>query len=55
MESLFLLAFGEQEFLAALATTGSEAVFNKPLIDHSLTDRFFGGSTVISTDWKVLH
>ena len=31
MESLFLLAFGEEEFLAALAMTGSEAFFNKLL------------------------
>jgi len=31
MESLFLLAFGEEEFLAALAMTGLEAFFNKLL------------------------
>jgi hypothetical protein len=33
MESLFLLAFGEEEFLAALAMTGLEAFFNKLLSD----------------------
>jgi hypothetical protein len=32
MESLFLLAFGEEEFLAALAMASSEAFFNKLLI-----------------------
>ena len=31
MESLFLLAFGEEEFLAALGMTGSETFFNKLL------------------------
>jgi hypothetical protein len=31
MESLFLLAFGEQEYLPALAMAGSEAFFNKLL------------------------
>jgi hypothetical protein len=31
MESLFLLAFGEEEFLAALAMASSEAFFNKLL------------------------
>jgi len=31
MESLFLLAFGEEEFIAALAMTGLEAFFNKLL------------------------
>jgi hypothetical protein len=29
MESLFLLAFGEQEFFVALAMAASEAFFNK--------------------------
>ena len=33
MESLFLLAFGEEEFLAALAMTCLEAFFNKLLSD----------------------
>jgi hypothetical protein len=32
MESLFLLAFGEEEFLASLAMAGSEAFFNKLLV-----------------------
>jgi len=32
MESLFLLAFDSEEFLAALAMAGSEAFFNKLLI-----------------------
>jgi hypothetical protein len=32
MESLFLLAFDAEEFLAALAMAGSEAFFNKLLI-----------------------
>jgi hypothetical protein len=32
MESLVLLAFGEKEFLAALAMASSEAFFNKLLI-----------------------
>ena len=32
MGSLFLLAFREEEFLAALAMAGSEAFFNKLLI-----------------------
>jgi hypothetical protein len=32
MESPFLLAFGEEEFLAALAMAASEAFFNKLLI-----------------------
>jgi hypothetical protein len=31
MESLFLLAFGEEEFLAALAMADLEAFFNKLL------------------------
>ena len=31
METHFLLAFGEEEFLAPLAMTGSEAFFNKLL------------------------
>jgi hypothetical protein len=31
MESLFLLAFGEEKSLAAPAMTGSEAFFNKLL------------------------
>jgi hypothetical protein len=31
VESLFLLAFGEEEFLAALGMTGSETFFNKLL------------------------
>jgi hypothetical protein len=34
MESLFLLAFDAEEFLAALAMAGSEAFFNKLLIVH---------------------
>jgi hypothetical protein len=33
MESRFLLALGEQEYLAALAIAGSEAFFNKLLVD----------------------
>jgi len=32
MESLFLLAFDAEEFLAALAMAGSEAFFNKLLV-----------------------
>jgi hypothetical protein len=32
MESLFLLAFAEQEYLAALAMAGSESFFNKLLM-----------------------
>jgi hypothetical protein len=32
MESLCLLAFGEEEFLAALPMAASEAFFNKLLI-----------------------
>jgi hypothetical protein len=32
MGSLFLLAFREEEFLAALAMAGSEAFFNKLLM-----------------------
>jgi hypothetical protein len=32
MESLFLLAFSEEEFLTALAIASSEAFFNKLLI-----------------------
>ena len=39
METHFLLAFGEEEFLAPLAMTGSEAFFNKLLKDLS---SFFG-------------
>jgi len=35
MESLFLLAFGEEKFLAAPAMTGSEAFFNKLLEGNS--------------------
>jgi len=31
METHFLLAFGEKEFLAPLARTGSEVFFNKLL------------------------
>jgi hypothetical protein len=37
MESLFLLAFGEEEFFIACAMACSEAFFNKLLIRH-LTD-----------------
>jgi hypothetical protein len=32
LESLFLLAFSEEEFLAALAMASSEAFFNKLLV-----------------------
>jgi hypothetical protein len=32
MESLFLLAFGEEKSLAAPAMTGSDAFFNKLLV-----------------------
>jgi hypothetical protein len=32
METLFLLAFGEEDFLASLAMAGSEAFFNKLLV-----------------------
>jgi hypothetical protein len=32
MESLFLMAFGQEEFLAALAGAGSKAGFNKLLV-----------------------
>jgi hypothetical protein len=35
MESLFLLAFGEEEFLAALPMAASEAFFNKLPIPES--------------------
>ena len=35
METHFLLAFGEEEFLAQLAMTGSEAFFNK-LLAHPM-------------------
>ena len=38
METHFLLAFGEEEFLAPLAMTGSEAFFNKLLDDPSLVN-----------------
>ena len=38
MESLFLLAFGEEEFLAALGMTGSGTFFNK-LLKKSLADK----------------
>jgi hypothetical protein len=34
LESLFLLAFSEEEFLAALAMASSEAFFNKLLIER---------------------
>jgi hypothetical protein len=34
MESLFLLAFSDEEFLAALAMASSEAFFNKLLIGN---------------------
>jgi hypothetical protein len=34
MESLFLLGFSDEEFLAALAMASSEAFFNKLLIVH---------------------
>jgi hypothetical protein len=37
MESLFLLAFGEEKFLAAPAATGPEAFFNKLLDGVALT------------------
>jgi hypothetical protein len=39
VESLFLLAFGEEEFLAALGMTGSETFFNKLLEVSSEIDR----------------
>jgi hypothetical protein len=38
MESLFLLAFGEEEFLAALAMACSEAFFNKLLVAKPETE-----------------
>jgi hypothetical protein len=34
MESLFLLAFSEEEFLTALAMVSSEAFFNKLLVGY---------------------
>jgi hypothetical protein len=37
MESLFLLAFGQAEFLAALAGAGSKAFFNKLLVALPVT------------------
>jgi hypothetical protein len=42
METLFLLAFGEEDFLASLATADSEAFFNKLLVvtGHLLLARF---------------
>jgi hypothetical protein len=39
IEPLFLLAFGEEAFLAALAMVGSEAFFNKLLVRQSGVDR----------------
>jgi hypothetical protein len=39
MESLFLLAFGEEEFIAALAMTGLEAFFNKLLDQDDRSNR----------------
>jgi len=39
MESLFLLAFGEEEFLAALAMTGFRSLFNKAVRPANLTKR----------------
>ena len=33
MKSLFLLAFGEEEFLAPLTIAGSEVFFNKLLVE----------------------
>jgi len=37
MESLFLLAFGEEEFIIAFAMACSEAFFNKLLIARWIT------------------
>jgi hypothetical protein len=37
LESLFLLAFSEEEFLAALAMASSEAFFNKLLVALPVT------------------
>jgi len=43
MESLFLMAFGEEEFLIAFAMACSEAFFNKLLIavsQHQITSGY---------------
>src|ERR1035441_1530476 len=47
MESLFLLAFGEEQSLAAAAMTGSEVFFNKLLEDRLCGLRLING--VVST------
>jgi hypothetical protein len=51
METHFLLAFGEEEFLAPFAMTGSEAFFNKllGLIEYRAKDRFSKRSIVRRT------
>src|ERR1035438_3753286 len=54
MESLFLLAFGEEKSLAAPAMTGSEAFFNK-LLDRKLQLNPAGkGKTMLRTILIIL-
>jgi Tfp pilus assembly protein FimT len=47
MESLFLLAFGEEEFLASLAMAGSEAFFNKLLVGGNPSYGQWSGSMAL--------
>jgi hypothetical protein len=46
MESLFLLAFDAEEFLAALAMAGAEAFFNK-LLESGSGEQRAGGALFI--------
>ena len=53
MESLFLLAFGEEEFLAALGMTGSETFFNK-LLEEVLSDQLIRWCCIDRLSWQNL-
>ena len=54
METHFLLAFGEEEFLAPLAMTGSEAFFNKLLNEPKRGQHPNVGCDVESYDFFAL-
>jgi hypothetical protein len=55
MESLFLLALGEEEYLAALAMTGLEAFFNKLLEFENVGPMFEHAKDVNYLDLKDME
>jgi hypothetical protein len=55
MESLFWLAFGEEEFFIACAMACSEAFFNKLLIVRSLGDSPSGQRLRVPDAILLLH